>query len=400
MPSSPVSDLLTRDGRPARTVWSLDPSVSHLNHGSYGAVPTAAIAERRRLQAELETDPLRWFLDEQPRIRETRADLATRLDVAVERLALVTNASAGVTVALQSLPIPAGGEIVTTDLAYGAVAMAVQRHAALAGADVRTVLIDPAADATEVEEAVWAAVTDRTCLLVLDHVTSGTARRLPVGPLCARARAAGIPTVVDGAHAPFLLPDPIGEADADVWVGNLHKFGCAPRGTAVVVARDEVAGLLRPTVDSWGMHLPYPDRFDQQGTDDRTAWLAAPTALATIEAELGWERVRRHATEIARCAVDQVGQHLAATFDHDPAVPLGMPVGPIRLVALPRRADGQPVVAAELQRQLVDLGVGSTFTTAAGRTCWRVTGHGYVQQADVDRFTDLIVPALRRAGCR
>lgn len=395
MSSPAVPELLTRDGRPARTVWSLDPTVSHLNHGSYGAVPVAAQQERQRLQAELEADPLRWFARERDRVVAARTEIATWLEVPGERLALVTNASAGVTVALQSL-LTAGSEVIITNLAYGAVDMSVRRRAGRVGADVITVELDPAADAAEVVDAVWAHVTDRTGLIVLDHITSGTARRLPVGPLCARARAAGIRTVVDGAHAPLVLPDPVGEAGADVWVGNLHKFGCAPRGTAALVARAEVADLLQPTIDSWGATLDFPARFDHLGTDDRTAWLAAPTALQTVEDELGWERVRRHAGAIAQYAVDHVGARLAEAFDSDPSVPNGMPIGPIRLVGLPDRTDGQPWPHAAMLAHLAANGIGATFTRAGGRTCWRVTGHAYVTAADVERFAEVIVPAVER----
>jgi len=395
VPSTPVDELLTHDGRPARAVWSLDPTVAHLNHGSYGGVPRAAVAERQRLQAELEADPLRWFLGERGRTVSARDELASWLEIPAERLALVANASAGVSVALQSLPLPKDAEVLITNLAYGAVDIAVRRHAERVGASVRTVELDPAAGAEKVVDAVWDAVTDRTALLVLDHVTSGTARRLPVGPLCARARAAGIRTVVDGAHAPMLLPDPVGEADADVWVGNLHKFACAPRGTAALVARDDIADLLRPAADTWAPVSGYPERFDHLGTDDRTAWLAAPVALRTIETELGWDRVRDHATAIAGCAVAQIGGLLAGAFGEDPAVPLGMPVGPIRLVGLPDRSDGQVLPIPTLQRILVERGIAATFTRVAGRTCWRVSGHGYVTSADVDRFGTEIVPLLR-----
>ena len=156
-----------------------------------------------------------------------------------------------------------------------------------------------AAEADEAAAAVLAAVTDRTELIVIDHITSPTARRMPVAAICAAARQRGITTLVDGAHAPLLLEDPVAEADADFWVGNLHKFGTAPRGSAVLVARPGPADLAYPLIDSWGGDLDFPERFDHQGTLDLTSWLAAPVALDFVEETFGWDRVRRYTTELA-----------------------------------------------------------------------------------------------------
>ncbi len=389
--------LLTRDGQPARSLWSLDPAVAHLNHGSYGGVPTAALVERQRLIAELESNPLAWFAAERDRIGTARVELADWLRVPVERLALVTNASSGVSVALRSLPLAVGDEIIITSFGYGAVESAVRRRAATAGAQVVRVELDPGDEAAAVVAKVWSMVTDRTAILVLDHITSGTARRMPVAELCTRARQAGIRTVVDGAHAPLLLTDPVAEADADLWVGNFHKFAAAPRGTAALVARDEVADLLQPPIDSWAASLDFPARFDHLGSDDATAWLAAPVAVRTIEDQLGWDRVRAHATSIADWAVSHAIGRIAEEFGQDASVPLGMPAGPIRLVAMPRRGDDQIGSILFLQRALADLGFAVKFTAVGGRVCWRISGHAYVTAEDVVRCVDALIPLLRNS---
>lgn len=387
--------LMTHDGRPARSLWSLDPAVTHLNHGSYGGVPTAALVARQRLMAELEANPLAWFAGERDRIVAARAELAGWLQVPVERLALVANASAGISVALQSLPLAAGDQVVTTSFGYLAVDSAVRRRADRVGAEVVQVELDPSDDAAVVEEKVWAGVSDRTAILVLDQITSATARRLPVGALCARARAAGIATLVDGAHAPLLLTDPVAEADADVWVGNFHKFATAPRGTAALVARDEIGPLLQPPVDSWSATLDFPARFDHLGSDDATAWLAAPVAVRSVEQLLGWDRVRAHAATVADWAVDHVRERLMAAFDQHGAVPLAMPVGPIRLVAMPQRADREPFPIVGFQQALASEGFAVKFTPVGGRICWRVSGHAYVTEDDIVRFADALMPVVR-----
>src|SRR5690606_17613330 len=149
------------------------------------------------------------------RLAEARSLVAPFLGVEGDDLALVPNASAGVSTALRSLPLTPGSEVVVTDHAYGAVRMGVDRAAREAGARVLVATVPLDADAEAAVEAIWSLVTDRTAMIVLDQITSGTARRLPVGPICARARERGIVSVVDAAHAPLLLADPVREANAD-----------------------------------------------------------------------------------------------------------------------------------------------------------------------------------------
>lgn len=390
-----VDTLLTHDGKPAAELWP-DSGFVHLNHGSFGRVPIEATRLQRELADEMDTRTLRWMVAYPEQVALARAELAPWLNVEVDRLALVPNASGGISAALYSLPIPRDAEVLVTDQAYGAVRMGVERAARMAGATIRSIEVPIAADEQTAEELIWAAVTDRTVMLVLDHITSGTARRLPVGPVCARARAAGITTIVDGAHAPLLLTDPVNEADADIWVGNLHKFGCTPRGTAVLVPHPGVADRIFPLIDSWGAELGFPRRFDHQASDDYTAWLAAPTALAHLEHELGWDRIRDHATAIADQAVRQVGMILGERYGYDPSVDLGMPIGPIRLLGLPPEissSDGHG-----WRGRFLDAGFETAFTGYAGRGFWRVAPHAYTTQADLDAFIERGLPLLPPPG--
>jgi len=374
--------LLTRDGRPAAELWPASGFV-HLNHGSYGRVPLAAIDHQRTLGQEMERGTARFMARAPERVRRACEEIAPFLGVDADLLALVPNASAGVSTALRSIPLPTGSEVVVTDHAYGAVRLGVDRAAREAGAEVRVATVPLAADAQTAAEAIWSVVTERTAMIVLDQITSPTGRLLPVGAVCARARARGIVTVVDGAHAPLLLTDPVREAGADVWVGNLHKFASTPRGTAALVAHESLADRLRPLIDSWGALDPFPRRFDQQGSDDYTAWLTAPMTLHHLEHELGWDRIRDHATSMAEHAVARVSEVLADTYDDDPSVEVGMPVGPIRLVGLPAAVAARP---DELRARFIAAGFETTFTEHEGRLFWRVSPHAYTTEADVDEL--------------
>lgn len=374
--------LLTRDGRPAANLWP-DSGMVHLNHGSYGRVPVAATLHQQELARAMEARTATFMAQAPGRLAEAREQIAPFLGVDADAMAFVPNTSAGVSTALRSLPLPPGSQVLLTDHVYGAVRMGVERSVRETGAEVRVARVPLEADAEEATAAIWSAVTERTAMIVLDHITSPTARMLPVGQICARARERGILTVVDGAHAPLLLTDPVREAGADIWVGNLHKFAATPRGTAVLVAQPGVADRLHPLIDSWGAPDPYPRRFDWQASDDYTPWLTAPFSLQHLEDELGWDRIRAHADAMAQHAVDRVGEALTQRYDVDPGVEVGMPVGPIRLVGLPASlSTGRD----ELRERFIAAGIEAMFTQHEGRLFWRVSAHGYTTAADVDEM--------------
>jgi isopenicillin-N epimerase len=387
--------LTTPEGRPAASLWALHPDLRHLNHGSFGAVPRAALAHQVELRQQMELAPVAWFPGLPQRIRSARDQLAPLLHVDPEHLALVPNASGGASVVFGSLALPPGAEVLVTDHGYGAVTAGAARAARRVGGRVVTAPVPLAAEEDEAFDAIWSCVTDRTALIVLDHITSPTARRLPVGRVCAEARHQGIVTLVDGAHAPMLLEDPVTEADADVWVGNLHKYGCAPRGTAVLVARPEVSAELHPLIDSWGAGLPFPERFDHQGTLDLTSWLAATTALRTVEQSFGWAEVRRYTTALAGWAQDLVATALTEASGVDCHPQVGMPVGPLRLVGLPGRlATGHLEANALRDRMLAEAGIETAFTAFGGRGYLRLSAHAYNTPDDYLDLVERAVPLL------
>ncbi|WP_103541227.1 aminotransferase class V-fold PLP-dependent enzyme, partial [Streptomyces sp. SM1] len=327
--------LLLADGRPAARAWSLDPALRHLNHGSFGAVPLAAQERQNELRTEMERAPVVWFPELPQRLAAARAGLAAFLGADPGDLALVPNASAGVSVVYAGLERRGGGEIVVTDHGYGAVTMGAERLARRWGGRVRTARVPLDADEERAYEAVMAEVGESTGLLVIDQITSATARRLPVERIGAEARRRGVPLLVDGAHAPGLVAAPLSGLTCDFWAGNLHKWGCAPRGTAALVARGPLRDALYPLIDSWGAHEPYPDRFDQQGTVDATHYLAAATALDFVDGTWGWPAAHRYMDELAGYAEQVVGAAFASLTGADAHVDVGMPVPGMRLVRLP-----------------------------------------------------------------
>ena len=389
--------LLLEDGRPASAAWSLDSTYRHLNHGSFGAVPLVAQAEQERLRREMDGNPLVWFPALPARVAAARAEIAAFLRVAVDDLALVPNASAGTSVVFASLPARPGGEIVVTDHGYGSATMGARRLARRWGGSVRTARVPLDADEEQAYAAVVAEFGDATGLIVLDHITSATARRMPVARIGAEARRRGIPLLVDAAHVPGLVEVPFAGLECDFWVGNLHKFGCAPRGTSALVARGPLRDELYPLIDSWGAADPFPTRFDTQGTVDVTSYLAAPTALDFVERTWGWPVARAYARDLAGYAERIVGAAFTDATGEPSAVDVGMPVDPLRLVRLPRGLSTNHAESEALRDRVArELAVTAAFTSFDGIGYLRLSAHVYNTAADYEDFAERCVPVLAR----
>nr|WP_230416793.1 aminotransferase class V-fold PLP-dependent enzyme [Micromonospora tarapacensis] len=315
-------------------LFSLDPAVSHLNHGSFGAVPIVAQRAQQRLRDEMEADPLRFFTQGLiDRIGHTRRHLANFLGADPDGTALTTNATTGVAVVLQSLGLRPGDEVLTTDHGYGAVDLSVRRECRRTGATHRVLRVPLTATDEEVVQIVRAGLRPgRTRLLVVDELSSATARLFPVAAIIGVCGEHGIAALVDAAHAPGMLPASVQSIGADFWVGNLHKWGYAPRGTAALVVAPSWRERIEPLVVSWQQDSGFPGRLEWQATSDYTAWLSAPAGLYTLRS-LDVDRVRAHNAALAAYGQRVVGDSLGV-----PPTDLPDPGGPtvaMRIVPLP-----------------------------------------------------------------
>ncbi|MEU8761526.1 aminotransferase class V-fold PLP-dependent enzyme [Streptomyces sp. NPDC048659] len=269
-------------------LFRLDPAVAHLNHGSYGAVPVPVARLRSALDEESAADPDRFFRDVPDRLAEARGRIAAHLGTPAEGLAFVANATEAANLALDALRLETGDEILVTDHGYGTVVTAAARRAPLT-----TVALDPdLPDEDAVCAAVLAGITPRTRVALLDQISSPTARPLATPRLLAELRARGITTVVDGAHAPGMLADPLA-GTPDLWFGNLHKWAYAAPGTAVLAVAPGFRPRIPAPVPSWEAERGFPRAVEFRATADYTGWLSAPEGLDLIE-RLGAAHVRAH----------------------------------------------------------------------------------------------------------
>jgi isopenicillin-N epimerase len=225
----------------------------------------------------------------------------------------------------------------------------------------------------EIVEQLWGGVTPRTRLIFLSHITSPTALQMPVADICARAREAGILTLVDGAHAPGQIPLDLQAIGADFYTGNCHKWLMAPPGAGFLYARPERQALLEPLVVSWGWEsewetgwTPFEERFSWFGTDDPAAYLAVPEAYA-------WDEVRARCHRLACQAHEQLGELTGLPPLYPPSF-----FAQMFAVALPPEVD--PALQARL---LAEDAVEVPVTRWDGQALLRVSVQGYNDEADI-----------------
>lgn len=386
----------------ARDAWPLDPAIIHLNHGSFGAVPTAVVEQQDALRRKADLSPVEWFPRIAERVRAARERTAPFVGARPEDSAFVPNASAAATVVYNALRLESGDEILVTDQGYGAITMGAQRLARRFGATVRVVELPLLGSDDEIVERFADALTARTKLIVVDQITSPTARLLPTRRIAALAAERGVRTLVDGAHAPGLIPDAAAVAGGDWWFGNLHKWPCAPRGSALLVTETHDREELWPLIDSWAAQESFPTRFDTQGTIDATTYLTTPAAIDFIESEYGWQRARETMAVLADAGAEIIAEGFRPYADEEPLTPLPSPVPSMRLVRLPLGLGATREEADALRMDLLDeTGVETAFTSFRGIGYFRLSAHLYSEASDFEAFVERCIPQiLQRAGIR
>jgi isopenicillin-N epimerase len=285
----------------------VNPDITFLNHGSFGACPKPVFETYQNWQRELEWQPVE-FLGRRfaGLMAESRQVLADYLGTARDNLVYVPNATVGLNIVAHSLKLQPGDQVLTTNHEYGAL----DRTWILLSQKVGFKYINqpvpiPLTDTPSFIEAFWKAVTPDTKVIFISHITSPTAVIFPVKEICTRARQAGIMTVIDGAHAPGQISLNLDDLGADFYSGNLHKWLCAPKGSAFLYARPEVQELIEPLVISWGWQSenPGPSKFvdylEWTGTRDVASYLTVPDAIR-FQQTYQWDQVRERCHQFAQ----------------------------------------------------------------------------------------------------
>lgn len=358
--------------------WALDPAIDFLNHGSFGACPRAVLDAQDRYRARMEAQPVQFLArDLRGLLATARRDLGEFIGADPEDLAFVTNATGAVNAVVRSLRFEPGEELLTNDNEYNATINVLRHVAERDGASVVVARIPfPVASEDAVVEAMLGAVTDRTRLALVSHVTSPTALVFPIERIVAGLADRGVETLVDGAHAPGMLPLDLDRLGAAWYTGNLHKWVCAPKGAAFLHARRDRQPGIRPNTISHGANAVlgaggsdtdggagrtrYRAEFDWQGTLDPTAWLAVSDALRVVGGMLpgGWPEVMTRNHELTLRARTALAAALG--LDAREPAPDSM-LGSMVALALPSEGPlgatgggSSPLDTDPLQQRLID----------------------------------------------
>jgi isopenicillin-N epimerase len=380
--SRPAASKLRRE-------WALAPGVVFLNHGSFGACPKAILERQAALRRRMEAEPIQFLWRRyEERLEPARTALAEFVGARPRDLVFVTNATAGVNAVVRSLQLRPGEELLTTSHDYNACHNVLVEAARAAGARVRVAKVPfPIHREEDALEAIIAAVTPRTRLALIDHVTSNTALVLPAARIIRELEKRGVDTLVDGAHAPGMVSLNLSRLRPAAYTGNLHKWVCAPKGAAFLWVRRDKQAAVQPAVISHGNNTPRPgyhdfqNRFDWAGTFDPTAWFCAGEAIHWMGRLLpgGWRELRERNHKLAV----QARRLLCEQLGVEPPCPETM-LGSMATVPLPARFQGrEPTgkIDAEQQRLYDEFGIEVPFVRIGTparryfRVCAQVYNH-------------------------
>jgi isopenicillin-N epimerase len=376
-------------------LWQLDKNIAYLNHGSYGAVPISVQDAQNTFIDRANSNPNHWFRYELPQLMiEARHIVAYWFGVAPEHFSFVPNASQGVVTAVQALVDHATSRnqrthLVATSLGYGGVLYGMQHIAFRSSATyaVADLVYPHDVTAETISSRIRALLPNNSepIVVVLDHITSETGVLFPIDDIIAAIRTTHphAKFVIDAAHSAGMLERPLPNT-YDVWVGNLHKWLCAPRPAgALICGSPEIRALMKPLAPSWGFEDGFPTSFEWQGTSDYSAYLSVPAAIAFQEQ---WPYAQRdmHNRNVADGAAALL-RNAWGTQNH-----LGGTVEApwLRMVQLPLDQPlTKPQIDSLVERAGLELDVECMCMTVRDKSYVRLSAHMY---NEIDQYENLI----------
>jgi isopenicillin-N epimerase len=370
----------------------LKPGIVFLNHGSFGACPKPILELQAELRMQMEAEPVQFLWRRyEEHLEPSRIALADFIGARSRDLVFVTNSTTGVNAVVRSLKLRRGDELLTTNLDYNACHNVLAEAARRAGAKLVTAQVPfPLRDEDEVIDAVMSSITSRTRLAMIDHVSSDTAMILPVERLIRELEGRGVDTLIDGAHAPGMLPLNLRQLRPAYYTGNLHKWVCAPKGAAFLWVREDKQKEIQPAIISHGnnRHRPgyaeFQDRFDWAGTFDPTAWLCVGSSIHWLEKLVprGWSEVRQQNQMLAANARKLLCERLAV----EPACPEAM-LGSMATIVLPKKIQKpaqQGRIAPDQLRLYDKFRIEVPFSRIDGKVSFRISAHLYNSLGEYD----------------
>ncbi len=289
-----------------KSQFLLNPDITYLNFGSFGACPKPVFEEYQKYQLELETEPVQFIaVNGLEYLKKSREALAQYVNCNADDIVYVTNPSYAVNIVAKNFKLNPGDEILSTNLEYGALDRTWNYYCKKAGAKyVQQPISLPLVSKEKFIEDFFKGLTAKTKAIFISQITSTTALIFPVKEICEIAKSKGLFTIVDGAHVPGHIPLNLAEIKADVYTGACHKWMCTPKGCSFLYVKKEYQHLFDPLVVSWGYESEHPsnsqflDYHQTQGTRDFSAFLSVPKAIQFLK-EYNWPEVAKESRKLA-----------------------------------------------------------------------------------------------------
>lgn len=397
-------DPLLLAASPWKSHFTIPDDVTYLNHGSFGPAPHSVQDSRRAWSERLERQPMQFFVrDLENVLDEAAGKLGDFIGAPAKDLIFADNATFGMNIVAETVDLQPGDEVLLNDHEYGAVTRIWQRRCRRSDAKaVLTKLPFPTGDdqsaTASLVQSLFAAVTDRTKLIVVSHITSPTALILPVAEICREAKSRGIPTCIDGPHAVAMLPLSLKELGCDFYTASCHKWLSAPLGSGFLYVAPQWQGKTQPVIVSWGGSVTgrqpsWKDEFQWLGTRDPAGFLSVPTAIEFLQ-NIGVELFREHGHALAR----EFRERMKALTGLPPVLPdssawfgtmAAMPLPPLNADP-PKNGQRDPLQNALWERFRIEIPV----VHWQGQRFLRVSCHLYNDRADLDRLMDALQTTL------
>lgn len=384
-----------------RDLFILDPNIVFLNHGSFGAAPRFVLDAYQEWQYRLERQPVQFIIREMlGELENARQVLGKFINAPADDLVFVPNATFGINIIARSLQLKAGDQILASEHEYGACeniwSFMVQKRGIVFK---RQPLSLPFGSPEAVADQFWSGVSSKTKAIFLSHITSPTAQHMPVEIICQRARAAGILTIIDGAHTPGQIPLDLEKIDADFYVGNCHKWMLSPKGSGFLYTRPSLQYLIEPLVISWGWGKNPPntsgsryiDALEWWGTNDPSAYLAVPAAIQFMR-EYDWESVTKRCHHMLKDALRKITQltGIRSVYSEAPQSFSQMAVAPLPPIRDISEFQAQLYTQYKIEVPCIDWN---------GRHFIRISIQAYNTESDIDALMTALAELLPVHKC-
>lgn len=373
-------------GRNLLENWYLDKNIHYLNHGSFGATPKRVIEEGRRIEEEMETELITFFMEKYPDyyLRSIKS-VSKFLNLTPSNVALIENATSGVNTVLNNLEtkIDKDDEVLVLSHVYPAVKITLDNFAKRTSCKLNVIEIPFPTTGEEILSLVHKSINDNTKIAIFDHISSATGLVFPVKELINICNKFEIITIVDGAHAPGMIAPDIECLGCDFYTGNMHKWSFAQKGCAILWTAPKWHGEIHPLTISHNYNKSYVDEFSWVGTRNPVSWFSLPEAVKFYN-EYGGAAIRNYNKKLVIEAGELLKDSLGLNFSINPDM-----TGSILTMPLPKTFSANNETAQRLHKELLDnYNIELMIVTFNNKLYFRISSQIYNELSDYEHLAE------------